>query len=491
MTPDLSPERAWEPLPTAEFDRAAAGHLLRRLGFSATPQAVAQALQLGLGGTLQHHFGGDHAFPMPLVVKRHEERVIKLAPDLRDLGEQERRLATQELRRQSYAAHRSLTVSWARQAATPAHSAVEKWVSFLQDVFVTALPKVSDIVLLFQHQDLLRRGRFAPYRQLCQAVSRSPAMIEYLDLQRSRQGRPNENFARELFELFMLGEGQYTEQDVKEAARAFTGYRRQVHDFVFVPRQHDRGLKTVFGKSGPWTGDDIIELALKQPAAATFLPTEMARFYLDAGGVPNPEQITRLGQIWRAAEFSLATLATTFFQSRYFFHSSLRAQQIKSPTHFYLGLLQDLHLHVPPFPGPLVNTLRQLGQPFLAPPNVRGWVGGRAWINSATLSARRQAIQYHFTPLEEENLNADDYQELLLARADGLDTLTFTDDRLAGLVAQSDDDLLATCFEYLLAAPPPAEVRDVYRRHLQGSNRPERVRELLITILESPAYQLC
>lgn len=491
MIPDLSPSQAWEPLPDSAFDQAAAAHLLRRVGFSASPAAVAAARERGLAGTIRHLFGGPQTITRPLALTRYAERLTAEAPALRTLRGEERREANRENRRESYQVHRQFAVTWHRHAANPAHSAVERWVNFLQGVFVVGMPKVNDIALIVDHQDLLRRGRFAPFRDLCKAVSRSPAMVAYLDLQRNRQGRPNENFARELFELFMLGEGNYTEQDIKEAARAFTGYQRNVHEFAFRPRQHDSGRKTIFGKSGNWTGDDVIDLALQQPGAATFLPRELAKFYLDLEGVPSPDQLEALGELWREADFSLATLAQRFFTSRYFFHPSLRGTQIKSPTRFYLGLLQDLELNVPPFPGQLTNHMQLMGQPFFRPPNVRGWVGGRAWINSATLAARRQVINYHFTPLDEEALNADDYQELLLARAEGLDKLVVSDERIEQLAAQSDDELLTTCFEFLLAKPPPAPVRDVYRRHLAGSRRPERVRELLVTLLESPAYHVC
>jgi len=491
MIPDLSPSQAWEPLPDSAFDRAAAAHLLRRAGFSATPSAVADSLERGLAGTVRQLFGGNANFVRPLAVTEFGARVTEDAPRVRALRGEDRREERNAFRRESQTLTRQFAVAWHRHALNPAHSAVEKWVTFLHDVFVVGAPKVYDVTLLADHQELLRRGRFAPYRDLCRAVSRSPGMVEFLDLQRSRATRPNENFARELFELFMLGEGNYSEQDIKEAARAFTGYRRDVHRFAFMDRQHDGGRKTVFGKSGTWGGDDVIDLALQQPGAATFLPREMARFYLDPECVPSEAQLQSLGAIWRSADFSLATLAQRFFTSRYFFHPSLRARQIKSPTQFYLGLLQDLHLDLPPFPGQLVTHLRLMGQAFFAPPNVRGWVGGRNWINSATVAARRQVINYHFTPLNEETLNADDLQELLLARAEGLDNLIFTPERIEGLAAKSDDELLATCFEYLLAEPPAAEVRAVYRRHLGGRRRNELVRELLMALLESPSYHLC
>src|SRR4029077_9127772 len=137
------------------------------------------------------------------------------------------------------------------------------WVLFLSDVYVVSAEKIRNTAHLFEHFDILARHGLGPAPALTKAVSRSPAMVIYLDLNQSQRRAPNENFARELFELFVLGEGNYTEQDIKEAARAFTGYRAQPLDggFRYVENQHDPTDKTVFGKTGKFTGDEVIDLA--------------------------------------------------------------------------------------------------------------------------------------------------------------------------------------------------------------------------------------
>src|SRR5690606_1278539 len=162
-----------------------------------------------------------------------------------------------------------------------------------------------------------------------------------------------------------------------------------------------------FGRSGNFSGDAVIDLAYEQPAAAGFLPRELARFYLADEALPS-EHVAALGAIWRESGFDLRVLVRTFFGSRCFFAPEFRGNAIKSPVQFYLGLLRDLDLSVTPLPRFSTARLRQMGQGLFQPPNVRGWVGGRAWINSSTLAVRRQMVRQLFSPLREETLNADE-----------------------------------------------------------------------------------
>ncbi|HEY5550971.1 MAG TPA: DUF1800 family protein, partial [Opitutaceae bacterium] len=214
----LSPSQAWEPLPVSEWDEAAARHLLRRVGFSAVPAQVAQALGLGADETLNRMFASVPAFSKPLAVRRVEERTPGLVEKIRSGGD--RREITRELREMSREALFETMIQWFRIAGDSRASAFEKWAFFLGDVFVVGAEKVKSAPMIYDHHALVRRNALGKFPDLAKSVSRSPAMIVYLDLQQSRRDSPNENFARELFELFLLGEGNYTEQDIKEAARA-------------------------------------------------------------------------------------------------------------------------------------------------------------------------------------------------------------------------------------------------------------------------------
>lgn len=493
MPLDLSPAEAWQPLPAHAWDAAAARHLLRRAGWTARPAEVERAQAEGLPRTLEHLFpAAPPPFARPESVAALEAELPELTRRLRAAPAEERTGLQRELRERTTHAFQDLGLAWLRFAATPGHEAFAKWGLFLGDIYVVSQAKVRQPGLIHAHQEILFRHGLGRAPTLAKAVSRSPAMIMYLDLQASRKGAPNENFARELFELFTLGEGHYTEQDIKEAARAFTGYRQLLGQVRVVPREVDDTPKTVFGRTGRFGGDDVIDLAYAQPAAATFLPGELARFYLTDAPLP-AEHLAALGAAWRAAGFDLRWLARTFFGSRLFFEPDFRGNLIKSPVQLYLGLLQDLRLDVTPLPRRTLAPLRQMGQTLYQPPNVRGWVGGRRWINSATLAARRQLVLALLAPLDETLLNADERADLDAARAAGRGRFVVGEEDLAPYAALDPDAFATRLTGDLL----PAAVDDAYRAALRAfvagadPDRTDRARAALAAVLQSPDYQLC
>lgn len=492
----LSPDACWQPLPPSAWNADTARHLLRRAGWTAQTTEVERAVQDGLTRTLDRLFP---AKPTPLIkpslIAKLEadgpaiQRKIAQAP-----AGDEKRLAQRQARERSEQAVLDLSIKWLQHAAQPANAASEKWTFFLGDVYVVSHEKVKNAALMYQHQATLRSHAFGPAPALTKAVSRSPAMIAYLDLQQNKREAPNENFARELFELFTLGEGHYTEADIKEAARAFTGYRQVLGEFRYQARQHDAGRKTVFGESGPFKGDDIVDLVYRQPAAGAFLPKEMARFYLTENPLPS-ELFAPLGAWWRTTGYDLRQLLHRFFASQLFFAPEFRGNYIKSPVHYYLGLIQDLSLDVAPFPRYTLTPLRQMGQQLFQPPNVRGWVGGRQWINSGTLAARRQLVGYVFAALDETLLNADEQIELVAARAEGKDHFTVAPDRFAPLLSlPADQAALQFTHAFLPASADASYPRKIARFLAAGASgplKPERLRNAALTLLQAPEYQLC
>ncbi|MGH8021258.1 MAG: DUF1800 domain-containing protein [Opitutaceae bacterium] len=470
-------ERPWEPIPKDAWDEAAARHLLLRAGFSATPPAIKRALSLPVEKCVAELF--EPAPPLPptgAIQKIHgiDPRSMK---DMRSAAPEQRKEMRDERRDLERAGYEELGIAWLQRAAEPRHSAAEKFVLFLQDIFVIGFSKVRNPALLHAHQQLLRELGTRSYPELCKAVSRSPAMIIYLDLQQSKAGAPNENFARELFELFTLGEGNYTEDDIKQAARAFTGYRQRAGEFIFQRRAHDAGRKQVFGETGTFDGDQVIDLVFKQPAAATFLPRELVRFYLTDRGI-DETHIESLGKTWRSENFNTGALLRRFFTSRMFFEPSFRGGMIKSPVQFQLGLVQDLGLDVAPLPRFTLGSLRQMGQPFFNPPNVRGWVGGQHWINSSTLAARRQLVEFLLRPLPEGRLNADEKAALEAAGKEGRSHFTVED--TSRLIDDLGGELEARLDQALSSA-----------RNNNPKQRAALERRVLAVLLQSPRYNLC
>ena len=495
--PTLSPQEAWQPLPSSAWNADLARHLLRRAGWAARPDEVARAVNDGLAATLERLFPKTPPpLERPVFLARANERIAELQPlkksaptpeDRQGLEREER-----ELNRISAA---EFAFKWLQAAVDPSRAVYEKWLLFLSDVYVVSFEKVRRAEFLYRHFDILRSGAAGPAPALAKAVSRSPAMIEYLDLNRSSKKAPNENFARELFELFALGEGNYGEDDIKQAARAFTGYRYNLQDgFRLALREHDTGEKKIFGKTGPFTGDEVVDLAYAQPSAATFLPREMARFYLTDQALPH-EFFAPLGEEWRAAGFDIRELCLQFFGSVVFYHPDYRANFIKSPLHYYLGLVQDLGLDVIPLERTTLQPLRQMGQQMFQPPNVRGWVGGRLWINSSTLAARRQLAQTLCSPLDQDRFNADEKFELEVARDAGHRRFTVDDERIQAFTTLGPRGIADRLCDYFL----PGRVDDGYRSALvdylaaapDAVAFEDRARRVSITVLQSPEYQLC
>jgi uncharacterized protein (DUF1800 family) len=496
MTLSLAPVDAWQPLSAAAWDADAARHLLRRTGWSAQPAEVAQAQKDGLAATLDRLFPSQPiSFPEPELVANLLEDTPEFARRLAATSEQEKRLARREARERTQVALQDMSLKWLQYAGQPANAAFAKWVLFLSDVYVVGADKVKNAGLIWTHFDILARHALGPAPALAKAVSRSPAMVNYLDLNQSRRQAPNENFARELFELFLLGEGNYTETDIKEAARAFTGYRQIYGKFQFAPRQHDHGSKTIFGQTGNFSGDDVIDLAFQKPAAHAFLPHEMVKFYLSDSPLP-ASYLDALGTQWADAHLDLRALVLRFFGSRIFFAPEFRGDFIKSPVQFYLGLVQDLQLNIAPLPRNVLVPLRQMGQMLFEPPNVRGWVGGRNWINSATLEVRRQLVESLFIPLREDTLNADEQTELVAARAAGAGHFTVPGDFLAPLTALDPATATDRLVADFIALPTTPEFHHSVQQFLSDPTGDEaqklrRLRRAAVILLQSPEYQLC
>jgi uncharacterized protein (DUF1800 family) len=490
------PDKAWQILPAQNWNRESAAHLLRRTGWTAKPDEIDRAVRDGLAATLDRLFPAEpKLMSKPRSLARLEEIGPTLARESREKTGEERLQVQRELQERGRVALQDLSLKWLNYAAQPDAAAMAKWTLFLSDVYVVSAEKVRNASLIYEHFDILGRHGLGTAPALTTAVSRSPAMVIYLDLNQSQRRAPNENFARELFELFVLGEGNYTETDIKESARSFTGYRAQpvLGQFQYVALQHDPTPKSIFGETGPFTGDDVIDLAYKQKAAAAFLPHEMVKFYLSDSPLP-PEYLSTIGESWREAGFDLRWLARTFFGSQLFFAPEFRGSFIKSPIQFYLGLVQDLQLDVAPIPRMTLNPLRQMGQWLFYPPNVRGWVGGKNWINSATITARRQLVEMVFTPINERSLNADELVDLTAARSNGATDFTVPDAKLAVLTEMPPAEVAAKIASEFLAANGADEVRASVEQFLTTAESAQRLRTIkraLATVLQSPQYQLC
>lgn len=309
----------------------------------------------------------------------------------KDLSEEEKKA----YREQQVQRGLALRAWWYREMLDTRSPLTEHMTLFWHNHFVSSQQKVKSPQLLYRQNVLLRQYALGNFGTLLHAVAKDPAMLLYLDNATNRRGHPNENFAREVMELFTLGMGNYTEQDVREAARAFTGWslNRDSGEFRFYPGMHDSGEKTVLGRSGNLDGDAVLDILLAQPQTSEFIVQKLWREFISA--TPDRAEVKRWAKIFRERNYEIAPVLRAMFISDAFYAPANRAALIKSPVELMVGTLRQFSMSDADT-RLLVLAGRQLGQDIFAPPNVKGWPGGEDWINSTTLLARKQVLERIF-----------------------------------------------------------------------------------------------
>lgn len=368
---------------TMELDQAR--HLLLRSGFQPTLGEI-EAMQARSWPTAVDQLVED-ASARQVALTPAPDWIGEPATPLKQLSSEQRAAQRKRAKQQGRAAG----IWWAQEMLVTDAPLTERMTLFWHSHFTSDLRKVRWPPLSYRQNVLLRRQALGNYRQLLHDIARDPAMLLYLDNQQNRKRAPNENFARELLELFTLGEGHYSEQDVREVARAFTGWRMQppTGTFVFDERQHDDGEKNVLGQRGPLGGDEIIEIILAQPRAASFIVEKLWREFVSP--VPDPSAVQRLAAGFRK-DWSLARLMTALFNEPAFRAADNYGTLIKSPIELTVGTGRFLQLKLP---ADLVyGYSARMGQTLFNPPNVRGWPGGEAWITSKSLLERRNFLNF-------------------------------------------------------------------------------------------------
>jgi uncharacterized protein (DUF1800 family) len=254
--------------------------------------------------------------------------------------------------------------------------------------FATSNLKVADLGLMHRQNETFRRLARAPFGDLLRAAIHDPALLVWLDAPANRKGHPNENLARELMELFTVGLGAFTETDVKEAARALSGWSVEDGEFQAKPNAHDAGPKSILGKAGPWAGDDLLSILLDHPATADRLALRLCG-QLFGEGQPGPEARSALAERLRASKLDVASAVETILRSRLFFADANLNGRVPGPVEFVVGAVRALELFDPP-PSTLAlaDWAARLGQDLFYPPNVGGWPGGRAWVTTRSAVGR-------------------------------------------------------------------------------------------------------
>jgi len=379
-----APGSPLDPLPAAEWTPAAAGHLLRRAGFGGSPEQVRALHALGLDGALDALLGwegqADAGIEGPdITLTTQPGREMMMAAD----SQEDRQQMVRAHRRQDAMQLMRVREWWVRSMIRTRFPLRERMVLFWHGHFTSGYRDVRNSYHMYVQNTLFRRHAAGSFRALLHEISKDPAMLEYLDNNRNRKERPNENYAREVMELFTLGTGNYTEDDIKELARGLTGWSFDGNRFEFHERQHDRGAKTFLGRRGQFGGDEMLDIILEQPAASRYLAERLWAFF--AVGDADPAVIDGLARTLRDRDWQLAPALRQLFGSRAFFATAGR--KIKSPVELIVGLYRTTDLDARGAFG-LSLAAEALGQTLLDPPNVKGWPGGRDWITTSLLFSR-------------------------------------------------------------------------------------------------------
>ncbi|HEX5769023.1 MAG TPA: DUF1800 domain-containing protein, partial [Burkholderiales bacterium] len=362
-----------------------ARHLLNRTGFDAQLREIDEFARLTRREGVERLLAGvqpEASTPPPAWVKEWTDpRVVRAMAD-----EERKAFVRLQIERAL-----ELKAWWLAEMLATRSPFTERMTLFWHNHFASSLQKVRSPPLMHRQNALLRRHALGNFGELLHAVSRDPAMIVYLDSATNRRGQPNENFARELMELFTLGEGKYSEQDIREAARAFTGWsiEPQTGEYRFRPRQHDDGVKQVLGRAVR-SGDEVLDVLLAQPATAEYLAARLWREFVSPQ--PKPEELARVAAAFRGSGYEIRAAMRALLLTPAFWAPENRGVLIKSPTDLVVGTMRQFGIEVSD-PLPFVFLMRALGQDLLSPPNVKGWPGGEAWINSTTLLARKQYLE--------------------------------------------------------------------------------------------------
>lgn len=369
-------------LPASRWNAAAATHLLNRAGFGGDADEVATLARRPLREAVKILVNpGKSPAPATPPSWAHPD------PDRGARLKAFREASPEERNRLQRARMVELEGWWLDRMANDPHPLREKLTLFWHGHFATSAVKVRDAYLMWRQNDLFRQHGLGPWRTLLREVTLDPAMLIWLDQAQSRPPSPNENYARELMELFVLGEGRFSERDVAETARALTGWTldRLRQEPVYRPRLHDPGIKSVLGVEGRLGLDEILDLLVSRSDSDRWITGRLWTFF--AGTPPAAGLHDSLARSFRAAGRTLAPFLEDLFLSEAFHAPEIVGQQIKCPAMLLVMACRQLGRPLPPAPA-CANSLRLLGQDLFHPPNVKGWEGGLRWINANTLLNR-------------------------------------------------------------------------------------------------------
>jgi len=488
------------PIAADDFGPAEARHLLWRAGFGAAPGQVKALAAMGRDGAVAHlaDFASIDVSGMP-TVEIDPDILRKLTADerkrfrsARENGDQdvldERRRQNLEGRRADRKAFGELKAWWMRRMLDTPRPAEERLTLLWHGHFASSYRSVRDAYLMQQQNQLFRDNANGSFADLARGIVRDPAMIKYLNNDRNNKRKPNENLARELMELFTLGVGHYSEKDIKQGARALTGYSVDDNDFWFRKNQHDNEPKKILGKVGNFNGDDFVKILLANSACSKFVALKLYDYFVaDVGDVyeavpkQNRRVIDRLAARLKRSKYAIKPVLMDLFKSRHFYDPAIVGKKIKDPTQILVGTVRSVGTPTRSERA-LGRAMASMGQVLFEPPTVDGWDGGRLWINTSTLFVRQNLCSYLISGKHPEKR----YNQKKL----GYDPMAL----LEGMEDRSPAAVADALMDHLLGPHVSEARRGPVRRFMadrdQGVTRDGLV-ALLCLMTAMPEYQLC
>ncbi len=487
-----------KPIPAASFDENKARHLLSRAGFGGPPRQVAFLAGLGLKKAVDFLVDYESidisALPKPQydsdIVRPLRGDVMKMLGDGKsgDAKAIREKLRMEFLQRQAEDRLQMAGIEqwWlTRMIATP-RPLEEKLVLLWHGHFASNNRTVDDSFLMLQQNVLFRKHANGNFGELVMGVIRDPAMLKFLNNNSNRKGHPNENLARELMELFTLGVGAYGENDIKQGARALTGYGVEDNDFAFHRNAHDEGQKEILGRKGLFDGEDFVRILLGRPQCPLFISYKLYRHFVgDIDEKPTDTQetvIRAMAKVLSDNRYELKPVLKTLFMSEHFYDPQIVGGMVKSPAQLLVGTARMLNTPARNS-GTLAAAMSMMGQQLFEPPSVAGWDGGRGWINTSTLFVRQNLATYLITGKVpgDQNWSQDTV---------GYDPLFL----LADLADRSPGSTVNLLSNLLLGEHAAAGRREELTKYLaarRGGITQGSVLAMLMLITAMPEYQLC
>lgn len=402
-----------------------------------------------------------------------------------------------KFQQQSREGIKNLNLAWLNEMVNSQEQLREKMSLFWHGHFASR-----NFNVLYQQQllDIIRRNALGNFGDLLREVSKSAGMINFLNNNQNRKGHPNENFAREVMELFTMGRGNYTEDDVKEAARAFTGWGATVSgEFVFRKQIHDDDSKTVLGKSGNFDGDDVLNNLLEHKQTAYFISRKIYRYFVN--DTPDDQHVQWLADRFYQGNYDISGLMRDIFTSKWFYDEKNIGSKIKSPVELIVGIRRALPMQIENEESQLMLE-RLLGQVLFYPPNVAGWPGGKNWIDSSSLMLRMRIPQMIYAA-DVLTMKPKDDDDQMMGMADRpalrgqgqrpgqavratIDWNTY----LEKFEKTSRENLVGEIANTLLQVQDKIDV-SVLDKYTDNSSRESYIKSVTIQLMSTPEYQLC